>query len=107
MLSGEKTSLYGGGHARHDDEVPPQRERHPDALGQPPAGSAGRSAATTSPRDEGARRPGRPVADLPDGPDPAGGLAGAGDRDPRGGARRLQAVAADTVVSRTPPRAGA
>ena len=60
-----------------------------------------------SPRHRPARRARRPHADLPDGPDRAGGLARAGDRDPRPGARGLQAVAADAAVPRAPAGAGA
>ena len=67
----------------------------------------GRAAAAAEPADRPARRPRRPHADLPDGADHAGGLAGAGDRDPGRGPRRLPAVAPDAAVPRAPPRAGA
>ena len=60
-----------------------------------------------SPRHRRARRPRRPDADLPDGADRPGGLDGAGDPDPRPGARRLPAVAPDAAVPRAPARAGA
>ena len=56
------------------------------------------------PGTQAARRPRRPHAALPDGADPAGGLARAGDRDPRRGPRRLPAVAPDAAVPRAPPR---
>ena len=59
----------------------------------------GRAAAAAEPGHEGARRPRRPDADLPDGADRAGGLDRAGDRDPRGGARGLQAVAPDAAAT--------
>ena len=64
----------------------------------------GRAAAAAEPADRPARRPRRPDADLPDGADHAGGLAGAGDRDPGRGPRRLPAVAPDAAVPRAPPR---
>ena len=53
-----------------------------------------------------ARRPRRPRAALPDGAHPAGGQRGARDRDPRGGARPLPALAPDAALSRAPARAG-
>ena len=46
--------------------------------------------------------PGRFVADLSDGADRAGSLRRARDRNPRAGARRLQAVAAGAAVPRAP-----
>ena len=79
----------------------------PDALGQPAARPAGRAAAAAAPRHRAAAGPGRPGAALPDGADHAGGLAGAGGRDPGRGARGLPAVAADAAVPRAPPGAGA
>ena len=79
----------------------------PDALGEPDARPAGRAAAAAAARGTGARRPGRPHADLPDGADRAGGLDRAGGRDPRRGARDLQAVAPDAAVPRAPARARA
>ena len=72
--------------------------RHPDALGQPAARPARRAAAAAATRAPGARRARRPDADLPDGADRAGGLGRAGDRDPRGGARGLQALAPDAAL---------
>ena len=95
--------------SRHEraDEVRPGRGRHPDALGQPAPRPPGRAAAAAEPADRPARRPRRPDADLPDGADRAGGLAGAGDRDPGRGPRRLPAVAPDAAVPRAPARAGA
>ena len=54
-----------------------------------------------------ADRPGRPRAALPDGADPAGGLAGRGDPDSRADPRRLPALAADAALPRAPARAGA
>ena len=45
--------------------------------------------------------------DLPHGADRSGGLGRAGDRDPRGGARRLPAVAAHAAVPRPAAGAGA
>ena len=94
-------------HDAADDEVPAGRRRHPDPLGQPAARPPRRAAAAAEPAHRRARRPRRPDADLPDGADRAGGLDGAGDRDPRRRARRLPAVAADAAVPRAPPRAGA
>ena len=81
-------------------------ERDPDALGEPAARPARRAAAAAEPQTS-SRRARRPHADLPDGADRAGGLARAGDRDPRGGARRLPAVAADAAVPRPAPGARA
>ena len=49
--------------------------------------------------------PGRPLPDLPHGPDPAGGLRRSGGRDPRRGARDLQAVAPHSAAPC--PQAGA
>ena len=55
--------------------------------------SAARAAA--APGHRPAARPRRPRAAVPDGAHPAGGLAGADDRDPGPGPRHLPAVAAD------------
>ena len=90
-----------GGKDERDRQVRALRAGHPDPLGQPDGGSAGRGAAAAAPGDEGAGGTGRPRAAVPDEPDPAGGLGRARDRDPRAGARRVQTVAADAVVSRS------
>ena len=71
----------------------------PDLPGEP--------APPLQPRTMEPGGPGRPVADLPDGADRAGGLGRARDRDPRRGARDLQAVAPDAALPRAPPRARA
>ena len=65
------------------DQVRPHGGRHPHALGQPAAGPPGRPAAAAQPGHDGARRAGRPHADLPDGDDRPGGLA----RSPRSRSR--------------------
>ena len=67
----------------------------------------GRAAAAAEPADQGARGPAGPARDLPRGADRAGGLRRAGGRDPRGGARGLQALAPDAALPRPPPGAGA
>ena len=54
-----------------------------------------------------AGRAGRSCADFPDGADRAGSVGRARDRDPRAGARRLQAVAAVAALPRAPSRAPA
>ncbi len=86
-------------HERADGQVPAARAGHPHALDQPAARPPRRAAAAAAPGHAAAGRPRRPDPDLPDGPDHAGGLARAGDRDPRGGARGLQAVAPDAAVT--------
>ena len=67
----------------------------------------GDAGAAAQPRHDGARRPGGPHADLPDGTDPAGGVGRARGRDPGRGARDLQAVAPDAAVPGAPVRARA
>ena len=59
------------------------------------------------PGHRAARRPRRPRAALPDGGDPPGGLDRAADPDPRGGPRRLPAVAPDSALPRATARARA
>ena len=71
----------------HDLPTPPPPVLHP-GTGQP-----------VGPRGPGAA--------VPDGPDPAGGLAGPVRRDPRRGARRLPALAAVAAVPRAPAGEGA
>ena len=84
------------------------RVRDPDPLGQPARRPAGPPPPPpASPRHQGAARARGPGADLPHGADRAGGLGRARDRDPRGGARDLQAVAPDAALPRPAPRARA
>ena len=63
--------------------------------------------AAAAPRDEVTRGARRPVPPLPDGADPPGGLGRARGRDPRAGARGLQALAPHPAVPRPPARARA
>ena len=84
------------------------RVRDPDPLGQPARRTCpGEPLPPLHPGDQGAARPRGPGADLPDGADRAGGLGRARDRDPRRGARDLQALAADAAAPRPAPRARA
>ena len=78
----------------------------PTPLVQPRGRPAGAAAAAAAPGHEAAGRPGRPGADLPDGPDRAGGQHRARDRDSRGGAGGLRALAADAAGPRAPPGKG-
>src|SRR5215207_5187121 len=90
---------------RHED--PADRVGDPDALDQPDARPAGRPGAAPEPGHDAARGAGRSVADLPDESDRAGGFRRAAGRDPRRGARDLQAVAPHADVSRASLRARA
>ena len=80
-------------HERRPSQVPAERAGHPDPLGQPdgrPARRRRRRRCTPAPSSRPARTTWRRYSRWPD---PPGGLARAGDRDPRAGPRRLQAVA--------------
>ena len=65
------------------------------------------AAAGPAPRHRPAGGARRPLAALPDGPDPPGGLRRPVRRDPRRGARRLPPLATLAAVPRPPAREGA
>ena len=88
-------------------QVRARRGRDADPLVQHRARPAEPAAAGAAPRHPAARRPRGLRAAVPDGADPAGGLAGAVRRDPRRRPRRLPPVAAVAAVPRPPPRGGA
>ncbi len=97
---------WGGANERHR-QVHARREQPARGLVQPRLRPP-RAAATRAPSGHrAAGRPGRSRAALPDGDHPPGGLDRPRDRDPGRSARRLSAVAADSSLSRPPPRAGA
>ena len=94
---------------RHDrpGEVRSRRIAHPEALVQHPGRPAEAAAAPASSGHAEAARARRSRAALSDGADRAGGHAGAGDPDPRAGARRLPPVAPVAALPRAAAREGA
>ena len=91
--------------SRHGRQDHAPRERPSPKLVQHPRRRAHAAAAAAAPGHRAAGRARRSGAALPDGPDPPGGLDRLRDRDPRGGARRPAALAADAASPRAPARA--
>ena len=84
-----------------------RRERDAYALVQRAPRPADPAATGAAPRHRAAGRAGRPRTAVPPRPDPAGGVDRPVRRHPRGGSRRLPALAAEPAVPRTPAGEGA
>ncbi len=91
------------GRDRSPTQVRPGRVGDADRLVQHRPRPAQSAPAGAAPGHARARRPRRLRAAVPDGPDPPRGLDGPLHRDPRGGAGRLPAVAAQPAVPGPPP----
>src|SRR5690606_28674719 len=88
------------------DQDPSRRIRYPDPLVQRGCGYA-ESAHAAARAGRQARAAGRADGDLSGDADPAGSIGRALDPHSGAGARGVPPVAADTALSRAPPRGGA